>query len=161
MVISMTATTCPICCIERREAHCLTDFLVLKGYPLKRCPRCGLQLLDPQPDDPTLASIYQREYYDAWGIQRDEELTRSLKHATFRRILQPIRARYSGTPRLLDCGAATGYLMEEAAELGFEPYGVELSQFGASQIAAKFGAKAALCGPFEQASFEGIDEDFF
>jgi 2-polyprenyl-3-methyl-5-hydroxy-6-metoxy-1,4-benzoquinol methylase len=118
-------------------------------------------LLDPQPDDPTLASIYQREYYDAWGIQRDEDLTRAMKRATFARLLRPLRSLFSGTPRLLDCGAATGYLMEEAAALGMEPYGVELSEFGASRIAEKFGPDRAFRGPFEQAAFAGIDEDFF
>ena len=54
-----------------------------------------------------------------------------------------------------------GWLMEEAVELGMEPYGAELSEFGASRIAEKFGADRAFCGPFEQASFVGVDEDFF
>ena len=95
-------------------------------------------MLDPQPDDPTLASIYQKEYYDAWGIQRDEDLTRAMKRATFARMLRPLRTRFPGTPRLLDCGAATGYLMEVAAAMGMEPYSAESSEFGASRIAEKF-----------------------
>lgn len=115
----------------------------------------------PQPDDATLAGIYQREYYDAWGIQNDESVTRDLKRATFAGLLAPLRGTLAGTPRLLDCGAATGYLMEEAAAAGMEPYGVELSEFGAGQIAEKFGADRAFRGPFEEASFAGVDRDFF
>jgi len=118
-------------------------------------------LLDPQPDDPTLAVIYQREYYDAWGIRADEDLTRAMKLATFARFLTPLRARFQGVPKLLDCGAATGYLMEAAAELGMEPYGVELSEFGANCIAEKFGADRVSCGSFDQASFTGVGDDFF
>src|SRR4051812_31024213 len=142
---------CPVCG-GTREPGRLRDFRVLKGYPLKRCEWCGVQLLDPQPDDPTLASIFPRGDYDAWGIQRDEELTRAMKRATFGRILRPVRERSPGTPKLLDCGAATGYLMEEAADLGMEPYGVELSEFGAARIAEKFGPDRVFCGPFDQAA---------
>ena len=51
--------------------------------------------------------------------------------------------------------------MEEAASLGMEPYGVELSEFGAARIAEKFGAGPRLPGPFDQAAFAGVDHDFF
>jgi 2-polyprenyl-3-methyl-5-hydroxy-6-metoxy-1,4-benzoquinol methylase len=157
---SAIKTVCPVC-RGGQQPDCLGDYRILKGYPLKRCGRCGLQMIDPQPDDPTLEAIYQREYYDAWGIERDEDLTRALKRATFGRILRPIRHRFSDSPKLLDCGAATGYLMEEAQSLGMEPYGVELSEFGAARIADKFGTDHAFCGPFDQAAFAGADQNFF
>jgi 2-polyprenyl-3-methyl-5-hydroxy-6-metoxy-1,4-benzoquinol methylase len=134
---------------------------VLRGYPLKRCEGCGLQTLDPQPDDETLSQIYRQEYYDAWGIQDDEATTRDMKRATFERLIRPIRTGLGEKPRLLDCGAATGYLMEVAAEAGMEPYGVELSEFGAGRIAEKFGPERVFCGPFEESSFEGVDREFF
>jgi 2-polyprenyl-3-methyl-5-hydroxy-6-metoxy-1,4-benzoquinol methylase len=120
-----------------------------------------LQTLDPQPDDGTLAQIYRREYYDAWGIQHDEATTRHLKRATFEGLIAPLRRELGERPRLLDCGAATGYLMDVAAEAGMEPYGVELSEFGAACIAEKFSPERVFCGPFEQATFEGADREFF
>lgn len=155
------ATSCPAC---GGPGHPLRGYREFQGYQLKRCPACGTQALDPQPDDPTLARIYQQDYYDAWGIQRDESLTRQLKRATFAHLLRPLARRDGdgGPPlRLLDCGAATGYLMQEAAEAGMEPYGVELSEFGAARIAEQFGSDRAFCGPFERASFAGFDADFF
>jgi hypothetical protein len=129
MNTSAIRAACPVCGSEGSGSLC--ESLILKGYPLKRCGECGLQLLDPQPDDLTLKSIYQRKCYDAWGIQRDEELTRAMKRSTFGRILRRVRSQFSGSPKLLDCGAAMGYLMEEAGCLRMEPYGVELSEFGA------------------------------
>jgi len=160
---STTATTpaCPNCAPDQVGPAGPRDFGTIQGYRLKRCPNCDLQLLDPQPDDPTLASIYKEEYYNAWGLQGDVSITRDLKLATFARLLGRVRTAAAGTPRLLDCGAATGYLMEKAQELGMEPYGVELSEFGAEQIARRFGPHRVFCGPFERAGFNGIDREFF
>src|SRR5581483_10585275 len=104
-----------------------------------RCDRCGLERIDPQPTDETLAAIYGKHYYDAWGLHRDEELVRQLKRGTFGFVLANLHAPRAGA-RLLDCGAATGFLLEVAKERGWEPYGVELSDFGAEAIAKKFGA---------------------
>jgi SAM-dependent methyltransferase len=164
--MSMTSTTamtstCPICGPGQLGPGSLGDFETIKGHRLQRCPRCDLQLLDPQPDDPAFASIYTKEYYNAWGLHDDESSTRALKLATFDRLLGPVRARFPGSPRLLDCGAATGYLMEKAQELGMQPYGVELSEFGAEQISRRFGPGRVFWGAFDQASFEGINHEFF
>jgi SAM-dependent methyltransferase len=134
---------------------------MIKDYRLKRCPYCDLQFLDPQPDDDTLGNIYKEEYYNAWGLQADVSIARDLKLATFARILGLVRAATPGTPRLLDCGAATGYLMEQAQLLAMEPYGVELSDFGAEQISRRFGLDRVFSGPFERAAFSVIDREFF
>jgi len=162
-VTSTTATTraCPICGPDQPGLEGPRDFATIKGYPLKRCPNCELQLFDPQPDDLTLAVLYEEEYYNAWGMHNDESSTRALKLATFDRLLRPLRARFPGAPRLLDCGAATGYLMEKALDLGMQPYGVELSEFGAERMTRRFGPGRVFCGPFDQAAFEGVDHEFF
>jgi SAM-dependent methyltransferase len=160
-ITTTTMNPCPICAATGESPGRLPDIGTIKGYALKRCASCELQLFDPQPDDPTLAHIYRREYYDAWGLHDDAPSTRDLKLATFGRLLAPVRATASGSPRLLDCGAATGYLMEKAQELGMEPYGVELSRFGAETIARRFGPGRVFCGPFDQTGFEGIDHEFF
>ena len=153
--------TCPICEPDRRNPAGTRELGTLSGYPLRGCPDCDVEWLERQPDDQTLANIYNQEYYDAWGIQLDEDVTRKLKWATFARILGPIRRHFEESPRLLDCGAATGFLMEVARSLGMEAYGIELSQFGAGRIVDSFGAERVFCGPFDEASFEEIESDFF
>ena len=119
-------------------------FPVTQGLPPRRAQFCGLQMLDPQPDDPTLAWIYQKEYYDAWGIQRDEELARTMKRATFARFLRPTAdsasrdseaTRLRGRDGLLDGGGRSLW--------AWIPYGAELSEFGATRIAEKFGTDRA------------------
>lgn len=116
-----------------------------------RCVVCGLERIDPQPSDDTLAAIYGKHYYDAWGLHGQEDVVRALKKSTFRRNLEAIPGRKNG--RLLDCGAATGFLMEVADELGFAAHGVELSEYGAGEIAKRFGKDRVFQGEIERATF--------
>lgn len=107
---------------------------------------------DPPPSDQTLAAIYGQHYYDAWGLDHDAETVGRLKRKTFGFLFDRLPSLQRGS-KVLDCGAATGFLLDVAKERGFEPYGVELSEFGAQSIAKKFGADRAFCGEIEAAQF--------
>jgi hypothetical protein len=50
----------------------------LEGCTPMRCPGCGLEWLDPQLDDATLAQIYHQGYDSVWGLQANAEPTRAL-----------------------------------------------------------------------------------
>lgn len=119
-----------------------------------RCGDCGLERIQPQPSDETLAKIYGAHYYDAWGLHDNEDMVAALKKRTFKYVLGKLPL----TPgaKLLDCGAATGFLLDVAAELGYQPYGLELSEFGAKAIADKFGEDRVFCGELQNAAFPGI-----
>jgi 2-polyprenyl-3-methyl-5-hydroxy-6-metoxy-1,4-benzoquinol methylase len=117
-----------------------------------RCEACGLERITPQPTDETLAKIYGSHYYDAWGLHENEEIVAQLKRRTFQFVLGKMPGP-NGSSKLLDCGAATGFLLEVARDLGYDPYGLELSEFGAKAIATKFGADHVFCGELEAASF--------
>lgn len=116
-----------------------------------RCDDCGLERIDPQPTDETLARIYGEHYYDGWGLASDAAAVEAIKRSTFRRVLRGLREPRHG--KLLDCGAATGFLMAEAEALGYAPYGLELSEFGAKKIAERFGEDRAFQGELENAPF--------
>jgi 2-polyprenyl-3-methyl-5-hydroxy-6-metoxy-1,4-benzoquinol methylase len=125
-----------------------------------RCQACALERIDPPPTDETLSAIYGKHYYDAWGLHSDASTVSQLKKATFAYVLGqlpdlPVNAK------LLDCGAATGFLLEIAKERGFEPYGIELSEFGANAIAEKFGKDRAFRGEIEDASFPDAGKGSF
>jgi 2-polyprenyl-3-methyl-5-hydroxy-6-metoxy-1,4-benzoquinol methylase len=140
-------STCEVCGSSREEPM----FEKLE-HRFVRCGDCGLERISPQPSDATLAKIYGAHYYDAWGLHDSEATVAALKKRTFRYVLDRLPAAPPGT-KLLDCGAATGFLLEGARARGYEPYGLELSEFGAGEIARKFGADRVFCGELQDAAF--------
>ncbi len=125
-----------------------------------RCTICGLERISPQPTDETLAKIYGAHYYDAWGLHDDEATVATLKKGTFKFVLGKLGPARPGA-KLLDCGAATGFLLEVAAGMGYDPYGVELSEFGAKAIAEKLGADHVHQGELSTATFPGVSKGDF
>ncbi len=123
------------------------------GHRFVRCGGCGVERISPQPSNETLAKIYGAHYYDAWGLHENEELVANLKRRTFRYVLGKVGKPSGPSEKLLDLGAATGFLLEIAKELGYDPYAVELSEFGANAIAEKFGKDHVFCGELPRAEF--------
>lgn len=125
------------------------------------CVTCGLQRIDPPPTTEAMAEIYQRTYYDAWGLESEPERTARMKRASFARLLRQYEGPVGDGRRLLDFGAATGFLMQVAEESGYLPYGIEINPFGAEAIATRFGSGRVFCGEAEQAKFSGIPGEAF
>lgn len=123
-------------------------------YGLWRCARCATEFLDPQPDNATLERIYGQHYYDAWGLGVAEAVVASLKRRTFAHRLAQAQPWLTPGGRILDVGCATGYLLEVAREMGYVPFGVELSAFGAAVCREKFGAGRVHAGTLETATFD-------
>lgn len=140
-------TLCPVCQrpagLRGRVAH----------HPLLHCPQCRLEFLAPQPSDAELNAIYGRAYYDAWGIKQNEAAVRAMKQATFRRRIDALASTLTPGARILDVGCATGYFLEVARDAGLDPFGVELSEFGATTCAEKFGTGRIHHGELEDAHF--------
>jgi SAM-dependent methyltransferase len=120
-----------------------------------------LEFLWPQPDDEALSAVYGSHYYEAWGVSSNEPMVRMLKVATFRQRLAAILPRLPSRARVLDVGCATGYFLEAASDAGLEPYGVEISEFGAEASRAKVGAGRVFQGELEHAQFDGMPDGGF
>jgi SAM-dependent methyltransferase len=72
------------------------------------------------------------------------------------------RRRLSETRRrLLDCGAATGFLPELAKELGWDAFAVEMSDFGSESCARLLGADWVFRGQVQDAVFSANPEGCF
>jgi SAM-dependent methyltransferase len=139
---------CPVCGSTRADA-----MFDKAGHHFARCTECALEAISPSPSDETLASIYGVHYYNSWGLHDEEPVVRSLKMRTFKYVLGKCGKPTTEGARLLDCGAATGFLLEVAKDLGYVPYGLELSDFGASEIARKFGQGHVFRGELEDVRF--------
>jgi SAM-dependent methyltransferase len=141
--------TCEVC------QKSVGKFLFRKEeHSFYRCADCGLIRIEPQPTDAVLERIYGAHYYDAWGLQTDKTDVERIKAKTFEFNLGDLGGPGEGAP-LLDCGAATGFLMGVAERMGYTPYGVELSEFGANAIAERFGRDRAHQGQLADANFGG------
>lgn len=144
----MSDFLCEVC-----ENNKHIDFMKKGGFNFCRCSSCGIERIWPQPSNEQLEKIYGQHYYDAWGIETSPKTVETLKKATFEKRLSLIRNDLKAEAKLLDLGCATGYFLDVAQESGFEAFGVELSEYGANQTAAKHGKDHVFHGEFENSIF--------
>jgi len=128
-----------------------------------RCPQCGLECISPQPDDQTLAEIYTNRYFSHYQTDSDIQTVRAMKRDTYGRqfLRLPAPETFGGQRRLLDCGAATGYLAELAKEAGWDSFAIEISEFGARACSLLLGTDRVYRGEVKDSSFAANPEGHF
>ncbi|MBX7220720.1 MAG: glycosyltransferase [Blastocatellia bacterium] len=140
-------STCPIC--ESRRLYYAFSY---QEYRLVRCADCALLLFNPQPSDAELAAIYT----EAYMLSEDTEAARlqvaEMKAATARRYLD-LLGHYQGGHggRLLEVGCGRGDFLKEAAAVGYDVFGVEISEAASTHARARLGRPEAI--------FQGQIED--
>src|SRR5258706_13355039 len=142
---------------ETKSATCLVchdsdqaKFMTKVGLEFFRCQGCGLEYTFPQPTDEELGKIYGN-YYNAWGLAENAALTEQMKKATFARIISLVSATLPPGGKVLDLGCASGFFLSLAEEKGFDPYGVELSAYGAQKCIERFEESHIFLGEVEDA----------
>lgn len=128
-------------------------------YNLEECVQCGLQFLDPVPDETNVAKIYL-DYYKAWNLIKFEKEISDMKTETFKEYLNKI-ATFVSSGRLLDVGCARGELLHVAKGLGFDVYGVEIAPNGIFSSMGKIGKEKIIgrslkSGDFPNSFFDVI-----
>lgn len=126
-------------------------------YDIERCAGCGLARVAALPSKKVLDDLYSEGYYagrtDNMGYY-DYAAERESLSKGFGDRLRRLR-RYSVRPgRLLDVGCAFGFLLAEAASMGWEPYGVDRSGFGIHWAEKNLGLKNLRAGTVGEAGFE-------
>jgi 2-polyprenyl-3-methyl-5-hydroxy-6-metoxy-1,4-benzoquinol methylase len=122
---------------------------VVRAGAVAICDGCGGWYRTPRPTASDLKDTYTEKYYDSWGLTDNPESVRLTKDATFSPILDQLEtmtAEHDEKRRILDVGAATGLLLDFAAERGWEPYAVELNPYSAGILREKLGAERVFEG---------------
>lgn len=126
-----------------------------------KCPACDMECIFPQPDDQTLEHIYNSSYFQHYQSELNPKIVREMKRATYANQLRHLKLGTGGQNRLLDCGAATGYLAELAEEMGWEAFAIEFSEFGANSCASLLGLGKVFRGQVQDANFAANPEGRF
>lgn len=136
------AISCPICQAEKINYYCENN-----GFKLYKCGACRLIFVWPAPSD--LADIYQASYFNSGDgkvnkfgytdYEEDKKATRKTFVIYLNKIrkLIPSRIGREIVRKIFDVGAATGYFLDLAREIGWQTSGVEISEYAAKIAQAK------------------------
>jgi len=121
------------------------------------CTECGFMKMHPVPTREEINRLYNRSYYQRWGMEEGEsEPIRRMKAQTAELLLKRVE-RFIRPGKLLDVGCAAGHFMEAAANRGWDVWGVEISEYSAALAKSKFGERI-INGSFLDAN---LRENFF
>lgn len=139
----MSDALCPICkSIESKQIRSgissqsinaddfkITDSKYGQTGPLYRCGHCGF-----------LFVVFENDCADYYTQMEDEEYEQGRVYRAIQQeiLLKHLLKKFPETNSLLDVGAGTGMLVEEAQKAGLNPTGVELSSWCAD-VAMKRG----------------------
>lgn len=152
----MDATDLDVSESESPNGACLLcrESEVVRPYPRRlpwvaQCHSCGLAFCYPQPSDDELASIYNADYYQAFGYHGANPVAyRTMKRASTERLLGQITLPAPGS-KLLDIGSALGDLISTARVLGWDATGIEPNTYAAAE-AERLIPGATFCGTLSQ-----------
>lgn len=102
------------------------------GYPIARCPTCGLMFRSTLPTLAELTSIYSEAYF-ASAVEPSDGYADYIADERFhrdvaRRRLDGLETAAGGSHgRLLDVGAAAGFFVSEATTRGWDAEGIDVA----------------------------------
>ncbi|MDI6839419.1 MAG: class I SAM-dependent methyltransferase [bacterium] len=116
-------------------------------FNIVRYKKCGLVFLNPRPEKDEILKYYPDEYYGKGKKKLNEPYP----------FLKPKRVKmtkkYIKCGKILDIGSQRGEFLLKMMEAGFEPYGVEMSEY-ACNYAKTLGLKNVIHGDIEEIKLE-------
>ena len=116
-----------------------------------RCNRCGLFFRTPRLSDTAEADKYRHQVYDESYSDAIGKAKKDIYISTLKKI-GGLRGK------ILDVGCANGYFLSLAREQGWDPYGIEISEFLLRKARENLGEKQIFGVPLKNARFPS---DFF
>jgi len=139
--VNLVEVSCNICNSEAEKIISKTDI-----GNIVRCKKCGLFYRNPRLSDKDEINKYQYQIYDdSYSLIEDKS-----KKEIFVSILKKLED-YKG--KILDIGCANGYFLTLARERGWEPYGIEISDFLLRKARESLGGKYVFGVPLKMAKF--------
>ncbi len=117
--------------------------MVSRGWPVSRCPVCGLVYLSERPTEKSLSAMYSDDYYDRAEVGYGGYVENFHRfRGVFNRLFEA-RARslepYRGAGRLLEVGCAHGFLLDHLKGRGYHVTGVEVSPVASGYASGTLG----------------------
>jgi 2-polyprenyl-3-methyl-5-hydroxy-6-metoxy-1,4-benzoquinol methylase len=136
---------CPLC----QSARTRVKFSVVN-----ECSDCGFIFAALERYDPS--GIYSQNYFKG-DVYRDYIGERHVRTKIFREKLKLIKPYIPPRGRLLDIGCAAGFFLQLMNDIGYETYGVEISEHAAHYAQQEMGLDV-FRGDLSEADFQ---RDFF
>lgn len=127
------------------------------SFNVIQCKECGLYYINPRLVKEKMKEVYSEEFYVERGksyVQRamPENIKEIIRKKPLKRRLSYI-IRYKKTGKILDVGCGKGEFLNVAKENGWEPYGVEISEFASNFAESNFGLPI-FTGTLTEAAFK-------
>ena len=145
MTLRKTATEdSPICMLCGSGQAQRYPSKYMKGT-LWRCLDCDLRFIFPHPQAEALKAVYNEDYYTSSNSNEqgysDYNGDRPNILRTFRRRVESLRRVVPDKARSLDVGCAYGFFLEAAAQAGWDPYGIDISQHAIERARESLGER--------------------
>ena len=136
-------TQCPICQSDSWR------YLKKDGFWIRRCGNCHHQFLENQPQANHIEQVYGDNYFYGGGAGYPGYLTEAQLIRTHGQRYAKLLRPYMSPGRVLDVGAAAGFILQGLIDAGWEGTGVEPNERMANYGRKKLGLDIRT-GSFEQ-----------
>lgn len=142
---------CPLCRSESKIVFTAKDF------PVRDCARCGHRFAEIPANENHVAETYGDEYFSGGGAGYADYLAEGEMLRSRGRDYAKRLSKFTQPGKILDVGAAAGFILQGFADEGWQGFGVEPNAAMAKTGREKFGLRIEA-GDFENfASAEKFD----
>jgi SAM-dependent methyltransferase len=133
---------CPLCQSESKFVF------AAKGFPVRDCARCGHRFAEIAANGDHVAGIYGDDYFTGGGAGYADYLAEGAMLERRGRDYAKILSRYAAPGKVLDVGAAAGFILQGFIAEGWRGAGVEPNAAMAKYGRERFGLQIET-GDFE------------
>ena len=118
------------------------------GVWIRECPACSHRFAVPELQTGHVESLYDDDYFFGGGAGYHDDLSEAKLLTAHGRRYARVLSRFAEPGRLLDVGAAAGFILKGLAEAGWEGHGIEPNATMARHAREQLNLDVA-CGTLE------------